>query len=664
MLRGCREYQPGDSWKHINWRMAAREQGTPVNLYQTIQPRGLRFLLDGESFCGLSQDWRELEGPWRYWPPSFPACLAQGWTAPSPSPLPPLRSHDRLLRGGRRGRPALLSGGLPLPGPAGPRGESLPQGPAFLPSRFAADAAPQSGTAYLITCSGSRLPAALMERLDPGQLWVLCAQDWEVPAQAGFRSLSLDSLRKGGEPPMNQSRSCLVDLAGLLSNVTALHTLFSIFAFRQTGRSDPAGLLIWCVCLSLTCGGLALFLRRPRTQRSILLLALAALALQGAVVWLWGVRYPSLLSWLCLLAMWGFSYFRCYELLIRPTPAEQLMVSFETASLVLLAAALCTAAGVLPLDTAWPPAAGTLLALAALAGQRASNSRPGGQAAGSRGVCSFSPSAGRPGRGRSPCACCCSPAPPPRPSPPLTGWLRELASGALALLDRFFRWLFSLFPAPETGSLNLPDPISAAGGPAGEAVQSSDAVLYVLAGLVLLAGVGAILWALRRGGSRTRSHPPIRRGRVVDRRSPRDTLAMLWSGWRTASASSSPTWPGGIPPAGVLVAGPPPEAPPQGPPAGGDLPRLPDRAAAELPGCAQELGSWPAVWTSSTSAAEPPPSPQPEPQSSRRAPAPGLPSAGEARTALTPLRAPRSPSGESWGAFSLSAVLLVKKKQL
>ena len=43
--------------------------------------------------------------------------------------------------------------------------------------------------------------AALMERLDPGQLWVLCAQDWEVPARAGFRSLSLDSLRKGGSRP-------------------------------------------------------------------------------------------------------------------------------------------------------------------------------------------------------------------------------------------------------------------------------------------------------------------------------------------------------------------------------------------------------------------------------------------------------------------------------
>lgn len=218
---------------------------------------------------------------------------------------------------------------------------------------------------------------------------------------------------------MNQSRSRLVDLAGLLSNVTALHTLFSIFAFRQTGRSDPAGLLIWCVCLSLTCGGLALFLRRPRTQRSILLLALAALALQGAVVWLWGVRYPSLLSWLCLLAMWGFSYFRCYELLIRPTPAEQLMVSFETASLVLLAAALCTAAGVLPLDTALAPAAGTLLALAALAGQRASNSRPG--RTGRRlppGASAPSPSAGRPGRGRSPVRAAVHRHRPPRPSPP------------------------------------------------------------------------------------------------------------------------------------------------------------------------------------------------------------------------------------------------------
>lgn len=273
-----------------------------------------------------------------------------------------------------------------------------------------------------------------------------------------------------------------------------------------------------------------------------------ALALQGAVVWLWGVRYPSLLSWLCLLAMWGFSYFRCYELLIRPTPAEQLMVSFETASLVLLAAALCTAAGVLPLDTALAPAAGTLLALAALAGQRASNSRPGGQTAGSlRGRLLLLLLLAALGGGTALCVLLFT-GTAAQALTALTGWLRELASGALALLDRFFRWLFSLFPAPETGSLNLPDPISAAGGPAGEAVQSSDAVLYVLAGLVLLAGVGAILWALRRGGSRT--GPTLRSAGAASWTAA--AHGTPWQccgpGWRTASASSSPTWPGGIPP--------------------------------------------------------------------------------------------------------------------
>ena len=202
VLRGCREYQPGDSWKHINWRMAAREQGTPVNLYQTIQPRGLRFLLDGESFCGLSQDWRELEGALEVLASVLSGLSGAGVDCSLSLP------HSRLfgpmtVSSGEGGGDDLLFylAGYRCLAQRVPEESRSPQGPAFLPSRFAADAAPQSGTAYLITCSGSRLPAALMERLDPGQLWVLCAQDWEVPARAGFRSLSLDSLRKGGSRP-------------------------------------------------------------------------------------------------------------------------------------------------------------------------------------------------------------------------------------------------------------------------------------------------------------------------------------------------------------------------------------------------------------------------------------------------------------------------------
>lgn len=389
---------------------------------------------------------------------------------------------------------------------------------------------------------------------------------------------------------MSQRPSLPAGLAGLLANVTALHTLFSIFAFRQTGRSDPAGLLIWCAVLSLTYGGLALFLRRPRTQRSVLLLALAGLALQGAAVWLWGVRYPSLLAWLVLLAMWGFSYFRCYEQLIRPVPAEQLMVSFETTSLVLLAAALCTAAGVLPLDAALTPAAGTLLALAALAGQRASNSRPGGQAAGSlRGRLLLLLLLAALGGGTALCVLLFT-GTAAQALTALTGWLRALASGALALLDRFFRWLFSLFPAPEAGSLDLSEPISTVGGPAGEAVQSSDAVLYVLAGLILLAGGGVILWALRRGGGRTRSPAPVRRGRVVARRTPRDALALLWARLAGRVRFQLTYLARRNTPAGVLVwlerrlrrrrRGRRP---------GETCRAFLDRAAAELPGCAPEL---------------------------------------------------------------------------
>ena len=182
--------------------MAAREQGTPVNLYQTIQPRGLRFLLDGESFCGLSQDWRELEGALEVLASVLSGLSGAGVDCSLSLP------HSRLfgpmtVSSGEGGGDDLLFylAGYRCLAQRVPEESRSPQGPAFLPSRFAADAAPQSGTAYLITCSGSRLPAALMERLDPGQLWVLCAQDWEVPARAGFRSLSLDSLRKGGSRP-------------------------------------------------------------------------------------------------------------------------------------------------------------------------------------------------------------------------------------------------------------------------------------------------------------------------------------------------------------------------------------------------------------------------------------------------------------------------------
>ena len=61
VMKSVRPYQPGDSWKRIDWRLAARQQGLQVRQYETIQPRTVHFILDGASFLGLSPGNDELE---------------------------------------------------------------------------------------------------------------------------------------------------------------------------------------------------------------------------------------------------------------------------------------------------------------------------------------------------------------------------------------------------------------------------------------------------------------------------------------------------------------------------------------------------------------------------------------------------------------------------
>ena len=60
-MRGVRRYEAGDSWKRINWRMAARQQELSINLYETITPKAVHFIVDGESFCTFPEDETEFE---------------------------------------------------------------------------------------------------------------------------------------------------------------------------------------------------------------------------------------------------------------------------------------------------------------------------------------------------------------------------------------------------------------------------------------------------------------------------------------------------------------------------------------------------------------------------------------------------------------------------
>lgn len=198
ILKGNREYQPGDNWKHINWRMTAREQGLPVNLFDTIQPRGMRFILDGESFCGKYE--AELEQALEILASILTGLNASGISCSLSLPRSKRFPTMTLFSDDQNGieETLLHLAGYDCLAALDPKVEQTPANPVYLPSRFSSDAVPQTGSVFLITRSGNTLPAALISRLDPGKVWIFSIEDSDAPAQLGFRCMALTALRKGG----------------------------------------------------------------------------------------------------------------------------------------------------------------------------------------------------------------------------------------------------------------------------------------------------------------------------------------------------------------------------------------------------------------------------------------------------------------------------------
>lgn len=50
LLKNIRSYAYGDSFKHINWRMLAKQDSLQINMYERITPESITFLLDLKSF--------------------------------------------------------------------------------------------------------------------------------------------------------------------------------------------------------------------------------------------------------------------------------------------------------------------------------------------------------------------------------------------------------------------------------------------------------------------------------------------------------------------------------------------------------------------------------------------------------------------------------------
>lgn len=61
LIRSVRPYSASDPAKHINWRLKARGLPLQVNIYEDTLPRGVHFILDGESFSGPEPHLEELE---------------------------------------------------------------------------------------------------------------------------------------------------------------------------------------------------------------------------------------------------------------------------------------------------------------------------------------------------------------------------------------------------------------------------------------------------------------------------------------------------------------------------------------------------------------------------------------------------------------------------
>lgn len=61
VIRSTRDYQRGDPFRSINWRLVARGQPLSVNVYEKMLPKSIHLVFDGESFSGLPAHRDELE---------------------------------------------------------------------------------------------------------------------------------------------------------------------------------------------------------------------------------------------------------------------------------------------------------------------------------------------------------------------------------------------------------------------------------------------------------------------------------------------------------------------------------------------------------------------------------------------------------------------------
>lgn len=197
VIQNTRGYTPQDSFRRINWRLTARTQETMVNTYETILPKAACFILDGESFNGITPQTEALEDTLSILASlvmtlteaglSCSLCLPRSRTMPAQDLVG--TSREEILR-------ALA--GYQLRELVQPEDPDIP--PYVRPSVFRSDRI-LTGTAagrfyYLCSSVDALRSQPLLHRLDPARTLLLPYQD-PAPGQTTlFSTVPLTSLKR------------------------------------------------------------------------------------------------------------------------------------------------------------------------------------------------------------------------------------------------------------------------------------------------------------------------------------------------------------------------------------------------------------------------------------------------------------------------------------
>ena len=198
VIRGMRDYTPADSRKRINRRMEAKDPDRlQVNLYETLQPGGLLFVLDGESFAlpDPEEENETLEEALKtlgsVLTELFSAGLCCGLCLPrsrafGPVSLPP--------EGGQELADVMLY----LAGYECRAERKLREDGSFtgelLPSRFAREAAGacmrHASSIYIVTADPARVPEVLLPPAFAQKTTILSDRASAIPGEQRLRRLS------------------------------------------------------------------------------------------------------------------------------------------------------------------------------------------------------------------------------------------------------------------------------------------------------------------------------------------------------------------------------------------------------------------------------------------------------------------------------------------